>query len=89
MVESFLKELLTEGFPALCCSVKLAEDPVRNLAADSNITDKVAEAGKELTMPEAHQGYGMKFLLTQAKDLGIEKTFLEEIFKTLAKFHYS
>jgi len=41
-----------------------------------------------LATGEAHSNYGMKFLISQSKTIGLKREFLEEIFTAVARIHY-
>ena len=86
-LESFLKDLLAEGPSPGCCFLKVSEDP-SHVDPETKLDEKAKSAAKHLTLPEGHQTYGMKFLLTKAQGMGIEKDFLEEIFVAFSKMHY-
>ena len=84
VVESFLKDLLQEAFPANIGYIRVTEEPDES----AGIEERVDLAAKKLATGEAHALYGMKFLLSQAKSIGMKREFIEEVFKALAKIHY-
>ena len=54
----------------------------------TDIREKAKHASKQLATGEAHSNYGMKFLISQAKTMGMKREFMEEVFAAIAHIHY-
>ena len=86
-MDGFIKELFADAFPQGIAYLRVPADPSQ-VEEETDISDKVNLASKQLTTGEAHSNYGMKFLISQAKSLGMKRDFIEEIFRALAQIHY-
>ena len=63
MVDSFLRELLLDGFPAGIAYIRVPTEPSQD-DTETDIKEKAKHASIQLSTGEAHSNYGMKYLIS-------------------------
>lgn len=88
-VEQLIKDLFaTDPFPEGIAILKLTEDPEKAVADCETTTAKVKTLSTLLSHSDTHSQYGMKFLLTQGKQVNISSDTISAVMGALAKIYF-
>lgn len=88
-IEKFLVDWMKEAdFPEGTCVVKLREElhlTTKDAEGNIDVNSSAAQISHALKNPNAHQSFGLNFMLKNRKDVLINDTAIAEIFGAIAK----
>jgi len=84
-IETFITELLNDGFPEGAISLRLKEDLTKNVKENDDVTEYGRQMSNWLIDSNMHSSYGLRFLLKLKRDLLISDDAIVEVFAAIAK----